>query len=113
MSRLRPELSTTTGPVTVSNGTAYLCVLNAVRSRPGLIHGRLTSWGEYCAIGSYFHVEPNAVLPSVLIDEIAAVNDSLPTATSRQRKQVVVRWLRWKLTSLGMPGYASRKRVSK
>jgi len=88
------------------NGTAYLMILNAVEQQPGLIHGELeTPKGDYCAIGSYFHVNKRTCLPYALIDEVAAVNDSMPTLTRHQRKLCVMRWLRWKLGQVGMPGF--------
>ena len=86
----------------VSGGTAYLMILNAVRGQHGLIHGKLHCAGEHCAIGSYFAINPRGSLPYAVIDEVAAVNDSAPGLTKRQRKQMVLRWLRWKLQTLGM-----------
>lgn len=92
------------------NGTAYLMILNAVEQQRGLIHGQLkTPKGEYCAIGSYFHVNERTCLPDSLIDEVAAVNDSMPTLTSVQRKKRMMQWLKWKLAALGVPGYRRRK----
>ena len=89
-------------------GTAYLMVLNAVEAKRGLIHGQLHNRGESCAIGSYFDVNPNCAIPHGMTDEIAAVNDSAPALTMLQRKQMVARWLRWRLTTLGMPGFATK-----
>lgn len=67
-----------------TNGTAYLMILNAVRQSHGLIHGRLTdASGEHCAIGHFFHVNKGVCLNGSLIDEVAMVNDSMPTATPR------------------------------
>ena len=112
MSSLRPTLKDA-DPRTpcMSNGTAYLMILNAVQTQPGLLHGKLeTSKGEYCAIGSYFHVNKGTCLPDTLINEVAAVNDSVPTLSPRRRKLHMLRWLRWKLVSVGMPGYARAKK---
>jgi hypothetical protein len=105
MSRLRPELATTAKPPTATNGTAYYVVLGAVEGQDGLIHGRLHERGQHCAIGSYFADHPNAVLREDFIDEVAAVNDSVPYATPKQRKKFVLRWLRWRLTQLGFPNF--------
>lgn len=104
MSKLRPELSQNNGRYPcMSNGTAYLMILSAVEQRPGLVHGRLQDHGEYCAIGSYFNINDRTSLPWPLIDEVAAVNDSVPHKSERQRKLHVLRWLRWKCTQLGLP----------
>ena len=92
------------------NGTAYLMILNAIEQQRGLIHGRLeTPQGEYCSIGSYFHVNKGTCLPNDLIDEVAAVNDSMPKLTPVQRKKRMVQWLKWKLANLGMKGFHKRK----
>jgi len=112
MSRLRPSLTTYYGKdrTLMEDGTAYLMIYNAVRDQPGLIHGRLeTPKGEYCAIGSYFEVNPRTCLPTDMIDEVAAFNDSMPKLTMIQRKRAVMRWLAWKLKQLGMPQFASAK----
>lgn len=88
------------------NGDAYLIIYNAVKEQRGLIHGQLhNAKGEHCAIGSYFKLHPSYALSWKLIDEVAAVNDSCPSATPRQRRLTVMRWLRWKLGGLGMPGF--------
>jgi len=93
------------------NGTAYLMILNAVEQQKGLIHGQLeTAEGDYCAIGSYFHVNERTSLPDELIDEVAAVNDSMPQLTPVQRKKRMMQWLKWKLADLGMAGYHRRKK---
>lgn len=84
-------------------------ILNAVEQQQGLIHGKLEVKGEYRAIGSYFEVNERTCLPDSLIDEVAAVNDSMPTLTPIQRKVRMVRWLKWKLADLGMAGFHKRK----
>ena len=110
MSRLRKELHTGSNKPCMSNGTAYMMIYTAVKERDGLIHGRLhNDDGESCAIGSYFDVNDETSLPSTLIDEVAAVNDSVPHMTMRQRKAYVARWLAWKLTQLGMPGFRTSR----
>lgn len=111
MSRLRPELKgNPKGYPSMSNGTAYMMIYSAVQSKPGLVHGRLETNGDFCAIGSYFDINDKTALPSALIDEVAAVNDSVPHLSMRQRKVHVARWLRWKLAQLGMqlPGKAAK-----
>jgi hypothetical protein len=118
MSKLRPTLKDAQpGTPCMRNGTAYLMILNAVEQQPGLIHGQLvhgqleTPKGEYCAIGSYFHDNGQTALTDSLIDEVAAVNDSMPHLTPTQRKQRMMRWLKWKLAALGMPGFHRRKEL--
>lgn len=86
-------------------GTAYLMVLSAVEQQEQLIHGQLHKHGAHCAIGSYFDMN-NTTLEYSLIDEVAAVNDSVPHLSGKQRKLYVARWLKWKLAQLGMPGFA-------
>lgn len=102
MSRLRTELSSGSNKPCMSNGTAYLMIYSAVKAQDGLIHGRLDAHGAHCAIGSYFDVNGRTSLPESLIDEVAAVNDSVPNMTMRGRKQHVSKWLRWKLAQLGL-----------
>ena len=109
-SKLRPETKDAApGSYAPTGGTAYLMLYNAVKSKDRLIHGKLHSRGESCAIGSFWDVNPKCSLNYALIDEVAAVNDSLPSATPRQRRIHVLRWLRWKLASAGMPGFAAPK----
>lgn len=110
MSNLRPTLCDA-DPATpcMRNGTAYLMILSSVQQARGLVHGHLHSGGASCAIGRYFDVNKRTSLPNDLIDEVAAVNDSVPHLTQRGRKLHVERWLRWKLTQLGMPGFETRK----
>jgi hypothetical protein len=110
MSKLRPTLKTATdGSPCMRNGTAYFMILNAVEQQTGLIHGQLHAAGAHCAIGSYFEVNGNTCLPNDLIDEVAAVNDSMPKLTPVQRKKRMMQWLKWKLAALGVPGYHKRK----
>jgi hypothetical protein len=90
----------------MKNGTAYLMIFTAVQQQQGLIHGRLRdSTGASCAIGSYFNMNHQTSLPNALIDEVAAVNDSVPQYSRAKRRHHVLRWLRWKLAQLNMPGY--------
>jgi hypothetical protein len=110
VSHLRPELGRgNASDFTPTNGTAYLMIYNAVKEKPGLVHGHLHEDGESCAIGSYFDINPKTALPTSLVDEVAAVNDSAPSLTMRARKQMVMRWLRWRLWELGVPGFEKAK----
>ncbi len=104
-SRLRPELVDGDGTTPcMRGGTAYLMVLSAVEQQEQLIHGRLHAHGAHCAIGSYFDVNKTTLEYSI-INEVAAVNDSVPHLSGKQRKLHVARWLKWKLATLGMPGF--------
>lgn len=106
-SKLRPELvpGNSGGMYKPTGGTAYLMVYNAVKSKDGLISGRLHSRGESCAIGSFWDVNPKCTLDWSFIDEVAAVNDSAILVSAKQRRLIVLRWLRWKLKQAGMPGF--------
>lgn len=105
MSKLRPECKTYIGndPV-LPDDTALFLIRDAVARRGSLIYGRLHDGkGEHCAIGAFWADNPRAVLNSDLIDEVAAVNDSVPkTATPRERWRKVNEWLRFKIKSLVM-----------
>lgn len=105
MSKLRVTYPTTRGEYAPQGTTAYLVIYEAVKTQPGLIHGTLHAQGAHCAIGSYFHLHPDHALNEAMIDEIAAVNDAVPTKTPKQRRAFVLRWLRWKLAQAGMPGF--------
>ena len=102
-SKLRPETRSSTAPA-LPDQTAYYAVYGAVQGQDGLCHGRLhDGYGAHCAIGSLWHNQGSIALQASLIDEVAAVNDSVPHLSNKQRKQHVLRWLRWKLAQLGLP----------
>lgn len=108
MSQIRPELinSDVTTPC-MKDGTAYLMIYSAVKQKDGLVHGKLHDNGDSCAIGSYFDVNRATSLPTSLINEVAAVNDSVPHLTKAGRKRHVMKWLAWKLRSVGMGNFVS------
>jgi hypothetical protein len=97
MSKLRPEC-TGTGGVFVPDDTALYLIRDSVARRRALIHGRLhDGYGKHCAMGAFWTDNPKAAINVRLIDEVAAVNDSLPvTATPKERWKKVMSWLRWK-----------------
>lgn len=101
MSSLRPECGSSSKPA-IPYDTALYLIRDSVAKRKGLIHGRLRDGrGGTCAIGAFFCDNPNAVVHSHLIDEVAAVNDSIPpSATPQERWKKVNGWLRWKLKVL-------------
>ena len=103
MSKLRPECQTYRGTESaLPNDTALFLIRNSVAKRRSLIYGRLhDGYGEHCAIGAFWADNPKTILNSSLIDEVAAVNDSVPpTATPRERWKKVNSWLRFKIASL-------------
>jgi hypothetical protein len=107
MSKLRPECGTAgPGSIFVPRDTALFLIRDAVDRRHGLIHGHLHGPNKtHCAIGCFWADNPRAVLDSSLIDEVAAVNDSLGlNATPRQRWLKVRSWLRFKLRVLAGTG---------
>lgn len=98
MSNLRPECGTSNEPA-ISDDTALYLIRDSIAKRRTLIHGKLHDGrGHHCAIGAFWADNPKATLRSSLIDEVAAVNDSVPpTATPQERWKKVNSWLRWKL----------------
>jgi hypothetical protein len=64
----------------------------------------------HCAIGAFWKDNPGQALHTALIDEVAAVNDSVPpSATPQQRWKAVRSWLRWKLNVLAGKEFKARK----
>lgn len=101
MSKLRPECGSSKEPA-IPDETALYLIRNAVAKRRSLIYGRLRDGnGRNCAMGCFWEDNPKATLRAALIDEVAAINDSVPkTATAHERWKVVNGWLRWKLQVL-------------
>lgn len=100
-SKLRPETCSSKDPA-LPYETALFLIRDSVAKRRGLIYGRLDdNRGRHCAIGCFWEDHPDTVLNSRLIDEVAAVNDSVPkSASPRQRWQKVNEWLRFKIAVL-------------
>ena len=99
MSRLRSECVTSFGNKALPDDTALFLIRDAVARRRSLIHGRLHGPNNsHCAIGAFWADNPGMTLHTSLIDEVAAVNDSVPTsATTTERWKKVNEWLRWKI----------------
>ena len=97
-SKLRPETCTSTSPA-LPDDTALFLIRDAVARRRELIHGRLHDHlGRHCAIGAFWEDNPKATLHTSLIDEVAAVNDSVPPgAGPKERWKKINEWLRWKI----------------
>jgi hypothetical protein len=104
MSKLRPECRSATAKdgAALPYDTALFLIRESVARRKELIYGRLDGTnGEHCAIGAFWADNPNSVLNSFLIDEVAAVNDSVPpTASAKERWKKVNSWLRFKIAAL-------------
>lgn len=103
MSKFRPETvdATSNDGAALPYETALYLIRDSVARRRSLIHGRLHSYGQHCAIGAFWTDNPRAVLKSELVDEVAAVNDSVgPMATAHERWKKVNSWLRWKIATL-------------
>lgn len=90
------------GSVALPDDTALFLIRNSVARRRSLIFGRLhDGYGGHCAIGAFWEDNPKATLHAALIDEVAAVNDSIPkSATPHQRWKKVNEWLRFKVAAL-------------
>ena len=101
MSKFRPESSNSKEPA-LSDSTALYMIRESVARRKELIYGRLDDgFGGHCAIGCFWQDNPKVTLNSRLIDEVAAVNDSIPpTATAHERWKKVNSWIRWKIRVL-------------
>lgn len=102
MSKLRGNECIAAKAVAIPDDTALFLIKQSVAKRRELIYGHLNDgYGGHCAIGAFWEDNPKAVLHSHLIDEVAAVNDSVPpTATAKERWKKVNSWLRFKLASL-------------
>jgi hypothetical protein len=96
MSRLRPECGTATTPSGFTYESALYRVYQAVSQRRTLIHGRLhDSRGHACAIGCTFDDGVES-LPTAVIDEVAAYNDSFPKLSEKERWRKVHSWLKYR-----------------
>lgn len=101
MSTLRPECSASKDTA-INDATALYLIRDSVAKRRSLIHGRLHDGnGGHCAMGAFWTDNPKATVNTALIEEVAAVNDSIPkTASPHERWKKVNGWLRWKLKVL-------------
>ena len=109
MSKLRKEcISAGRDETALPDDTALFLIRDSVAMRRSLIHGKLDGPnGQHCALGTFWADNPGAVLNTALVDEVAAVNDSLPsTATPHERWKKVNSWLRFKIASLAGHGKA-------
>jgi len=101
MSKLRPELTGDgKGCTCPDTADSLYMIRDAVRRRDTLIKGALKRDGNVCAIGAFFGDNPTLALKASLIDEVAAYNDSIKTASPKVRRNRVLQWLNWKLKVL-------------
>lgn len=100
-SKLRPECGSGDG-VALPEDTALYLLRDSVARRRGLIHGRLRDGrGHTCAMGAFWDDNPKLTVSWKLLDEVAAVNDSVPpTASPQERWKKVNSWLRFKIKAL-------------
>lgn len=103
--QLRSECGTAFGAHAIPYDTALFLIRDSVAKRRTLIYGRLHDQrGGHCAIGAFWEDNPEVALNPNLIDEVAAVNDSVPpSATPQERWKKVMGWLRWKVKVLAAP----------
>lgn len=97
MTQLRPECRTAKADTPCLYGSdAYFRILQAVNKQRGLIHGKLHDHAGHCAIGCAFD-DGVPALPTSIIDEVAAYNDSFPHLSRHERWRKVRDWLRFRL----------------
>lgn len=97
MSLLRPECSTSSKEK-LPDQVVLRRVYDAVRKRRTLAYGKLDAADGHCAMGCFWDDNPGTVVATKVLDQVAAVNDSVPpTATRSERRKHVMRWLEWKL----------------
>jgi hypothetical protein len=104
MSNLRPECGTSqmNSPNLISRDAALFLLRDAIAKRSNLIYGQLHgARGKHCAMGCLWADNPRVVTPGGFVDEVAAVNDSVPVwATQKQRWKVVNAWVNKKIREL-------------
>ena len=103
MKTLRPEcIDSPPGSRSLPSDTALYLIRDSVARRRTLIYGRLHDGrGRHCALGCFWTDNPNLSLSADLVEEVAAINDSLPFSASRQERwKKVMGWLRWKMKVL-------------
>lgn len=97
MSELRPECKDSNNDA-ISDQRALQRIYSAVRKRRSLAHGKLDAEDGHCAMGCFWEDNPGATVTTGLLNQVAAVNDSVPpTVTRSERRKHVLRWLEWKL----------------
>jgi hypothetical protein len=102
MSKLRTRGVKDSNEAAMPDDTALFLIRDSVAKRRELIYGDLhDGYGNHCAIGAFWNDNPRVTLNSALIDEVAAVNDSVPpTASAKERWKKVNSWLRFKIAAI-------------
>ena len=100
MSKLRPECRPGTN-TPLPDDTALFLIRDAVARRTSLIHGQLHRGNKHCALGCFWNDNPDLTLSTALVDEVAAVNDSMSHASAKDRWRKMNEWLRFKERTLG------------
>jgi hypothetical protein len=80
VSKYRPECKQASpDAISLPDDTALFLIRNSVARRRSLIFGRLHDGaGNHCAMGAFWADNPKTAVNAALIDEVAAVNDSIP-----------------------------------
>lgn len=99
MSTLRPECNDNPHKKPcLPDSMALRGVYKAVKKRRVLGYGKLRSSQGPCAMGCFWDDNPEFAVNAGVLEQVAAVNDSVPpTATRSERRRHVLRWLEWKL----------------
>ena len=103
MSKLRPECRDAGDRAkSLPYDTTLFLIYSSVVRRRSLIFGRLDDdHGGHCAMGCFWDDNPHLSVDNSIVDEVSAVNDSIPASESpKKRWQTVSRWLRWKMRVL-------------
>jgi hypothetical protein len=102
MSKFRAKDTEDAKGTALPDETALFLIRESVARRKTLIYGMLHGPnGEHCALGCFWEDNPKAILNTTLVDEVAAVNDSVPPGASpKVRWKKVNSWLRFKIASL-------------
>lgn len=99
---IRPELGRNSDGLRILTPLVfYKRSLSAVKRQEGLIHGHFKN-GGVCALGALADAITARKGKDVCLSEWMAlslqqVNDSVPDATPKQRRAVVIRWLERKI----------------
>ena len=113
MSKMRPEAgnANSLGPYVnpskvgadrIDRIGALYAIYKSVARRRSLAFGALDDdeAGKHCAIGCFWEDNKYTPLPTVIVDEVAAVNDAVPAdAKPKERWAIMMQWLR---SQLGM-----------
>lgn len=101
MTTLRPECKSGDGKSPCpTEATAYYLIRESVAKRRSLAAGALHKHGMSCAVGAFFDDHKGYALPSNVIEEVSAVNDSYKNLSAHERWKKVNSWLRWKVRVL-------------